>query len=184
MPATQLAKPLSDVPANPVTAAPTETQVSSAQTLLNRLGYGPLAVNGKLDAATQTALTAFLKTQGLDWNVNVPVDFATLVQGLQTYADSLQPKSSTAPAPSVTNKLKSVPKWVWFAGGALAVAWYVNERMGEKSEAAPSSPPASPGHIEGARLVKPAKPKRKKGDRVPDISVQELTAAGEVLDAV
>ncbi|PLX39046.1 MAG: peptidoglycan-binding protein [Hyphomicrobiales bacterium] len=52
-----------DAPAAPMDEA--RREIASIQTLLNKLGYGPLTVDGYMGSATSTAISRFEKDQGL-----------------------------------------------------------------------------------------------------------------------
>ncbi len=174
---TKASKPLAAASASAPSYTP--EQIATVQGLLNRLGYGPVAVNGTLDSSTQAALTEFFKAQNIPWTVDTPVNFDTLANGMREYAERQGVEQKPAATPSASPFAK-VPKWVWFAGGALAVAWYVNDRMGEKG--AEKAEPATVSGLDSPH-VKPVKPARRKGHRLPDITADELKAGAELVEA-
>lgn len=78
------------------TSTGTDPLVAQAQSHLNRLGLGPLSIDGILGAKTSSALTQWYAKRGMSWNGQVTQETVNELEAAAATTASLQPLPSPA----------------------------------------------------------------------------------------
>jgi peptidoglycan hydrolase-like protein with peptidoglycan-binding domain len=137
--------------------------VGQAQTELNRIGFGPLEVDGILGPNTSNALRAFYATKNQSWNGQVTqATVAELIaSGSRLPAPRSAPPVATTPAPA--QPFYKSPTFIVLAVAGIGTAAYLMWRAGDAAKGALAGDDDEPEHDEGRRG--PGRPKKPKVSR-------------------